>query len=128
MSLLTDKYGSVYNHAQSLGCKNLQAQEENSHMTIVATCPTKYIANQIWDKVKEIDPNLSNGDLTLNLTVERQDIFGEYEVQRGDTLSHIAKNLTQGKLTYNQIFEANKDILKDPNKIYPGQRLKIPNF
>ncbi|HSE98840.1 MAG TPA: LysM peptidoglycan-binding domain-containing protein, partial [Blastocatellia bacterium] len=36
--------------------------------------------------------------------------------------------VTHGKLSYQQIFEANRDILTDPDKIKPGQRLKIPNF
>ena len=128
MSQLTDKYGGVYTLAQSLGCKDLNANEESGHMTISGTCPTNYDLNQIWDKVKEIDPDLKDGDLTLNMTAERQDIFGEYEVKSGDTLSGIAKKLTHGKLNYNQIFEANRDILHDPDKIKPGQRLKIPNF
>jgi LysM repeat protein len=128
MSQLTDKYGGVFNFAQSLGCKNLDAKEENGHLTINGTCPTQYAVNQIWDKVKEVDPNLSQGDLSLNFNVERQDIFGEYEVQSGDTLSVIAKKLSGGKLTYQQIFDVNRDILSDPNKIQPGQKLKIPNF
>src|SRR5690349_8790597 len=117
MSQLTDKYGGVYTLAESLGCSNLNASEESGHMTISGNCPTKYVMNQIWDKVKEIDPDLKDGDLTLNMSAERQDIFGEYEVKSGDTLSGIAKKLTHGKLNYNQIFEANRDILHDPDKI-----------
>lgn len=128
MSMLTDKYGGVYNLAQSLGCEGLEAKEENGKMIINATCPTKLDANEIWDKVKEIDPNLSHGDLALNLSVKRNDIAGEYEVKSGDTLSAIAKKVTGGKLTYQKIFEANRDILSDPDKIKPGQKLKIPNF
>jgi nucleoid-associated protein YgaU len=49
-----------------------------------------------------------------------------YEVQAGDTLSKIAKREYGKAGEWNRIFEANKDVLKDPNKIYPGQRLKIP--
>jgi hypothetical protein len=128
MSTLTTKYGGIYELAQQLGCGNVDAKEENDHMTITASCPTTLIANQLWDKAKEIDPDLKAGDLTLNLNVARNDIYGEYEVASGDTLSGIAKKVTHGKLTYQQIFEANKDILSDPDKIQPGQKLKIPNF
>lgn len=128
MSQLTDKYGDVYILAQQLGTANLDAREENGHLTISGAAPTRYAADQIWEKVKSIDPNLSHGDLTLNLTAARQDIYGEYEVKSGDTLSAIAKDVTKGKVSYQQIFEANRDILKDPNTIQPGQRLKIPNF
>ena len=128
MSQLTDKYGDVYILAQKLGVSNLNAQEENGHMTISGTAPTQYAVNQVWDKVKEIDPDMNDGDLTLNISAQRNDIYGEYEVQSGDTLSAIAKRVTHGKLSYQQIFEANRDILTDPDKIKPGQRLKIPNF
>jgi nucleoid-associated protein YgaU len=49
-----------------------------------------------------------------------------YEVKAGDTLSKIAKREYGKADEWNRIFEANKDILKDPNKIFPGQKLKIP--
>ena len=128
MSQLTDKYGDAYILATNLGGSNLNAQEEGGHLTISGTLPSKYDVNQVWDKVKEIDPSLSAGDLTLNLTATRTDIYGEYEVQPGDSLSAIAKQVTGGKLSYQQIFEANKDQLDDPNRIQPGQKLVIPNF
>lgn len=128
MSQLTDKYGDAYILATKLGGTNLNAQEDGGKLTISGSMPTKHDVNQVWDKVKEIDPGLSAGDLTLNLTATRTDVYGEYEVQSGDSLSAIAKKVTNGKLSYQQIFEANKDQLDDPNKIQPGQRLKIPNF
>jgi nucleoid-associated protein YgaU len=49
-----------------------------------------------------------------------------YEVKSGDSLSKIAKAEYGNANEWNRIFEANKDILKDPDKIYPGQKLKIP--
>ena len=128
MSQLTDKYGDAYILATKLGGTNLNAQEENGKLTISGNMPTKYDVNQVWDKVKEIDPALSAGDLTINLTPSRSDIYGVYEVKSGDTLSAIAKKVTNGALTYQKIFEANTDKLSDPDKIQPGQKLVIPNF
>jgi nucleoid-associated protein YgaU len=128
MSQLTDKYGDAYILATNLGGTNLNAQEDNGKLTISGTMPTKYAVNQVWDKVKEIDPGLSAGDLTINLSASREDIYGEYEVKSGDTLSGIAKNVTHGKLSYQKIFEANTDKLSDPDKIQVGQKLVIPNF
>ena len=49
-----------------------------------------------------------------------------YEVKAGDTLSKIAKQEYGDANQWKRIFEANKDILKDPDKIYPGQTLRIP--
>ncbi|MFY9610914.1 MAG: LysM peptidoglycan-binding domain-containing protein [Blastocatellia bacterium] len=128
MSQLTDKYGSIHGIATNLGGTNLNAQEENGHLTFSGTLPTKYAVNQIWSEVKKIDPALNARDLTLNLTPARNDIYGEYEVQAGDTLSGIAKKVTNGALSYQQIFEANKSQLANPDQIKPGQKLVIPNF
>ncbi len=49
-----------------------------------------------------------------------------YTVQSGDTLSKIAKQHYGDAMKYPVIFEANKPMLKDPDKIYPGQVLRIP--
>ena len=50
-----------------------------------------------------------------------------YTVNKGDTLSAIAQRFYGNASKYPQIFEANRPMLKDPNKIYPGQTLRIPN-
>lgn len=49
-----------------------------------------------------------------------------YEVKSGDTLSKISKQFYGDANKYHQIFEANRPMLKDPDEIYPGQRLRIP--
>ena len=49
-----------------------------------------------------------------------------YEVKPGDSLSKIAKREYGDAGQWNRIFEANRDLIKDPDKIYPGQELKIP--
>ena len=49
-----------------------------------------------------------------------------YTVKSGDTLSAIAKNFYGDANRYNEIFEANRPMLSDPNMIYPGQVLRIP--
>jgi len=51
-----------------------------------------------------------------------------YTVQGGDSLSKIAKEFYGNAMKYMVIFEANKPMLKDPNKIYPGQVLRIPEL
>ena len=49
-----------------------------------------------------------------------------YEVQKGDTLWKIAKERYGDGSLYPEIFKANQDILSDPDKIKPGQKLRIP--
>ena len=48
-------------------------------------------------------------------------------MKSGDSLSKIAKHVYGDANTYNKIFEANRDVLKNPDLIQPGQQLKIPN-
>ncbi len=49
-----------------------------------------------------------------------------YTVKSGDTLSAISKTVYGNANEYNKIFEANKPMLTHPDKIYPGQVLRIP--
>lgn len=49
-----------------------------------------------------------------------------YTVKSGDTLSKIAKDMYGNAGDYPKIFKANQPLLKDPDKIYPGQMLRIP--
>ena len=61
------------------------------------------------------------------LTVLKEEPEAEfYTVKKGDSLSKIAKKMYGDPMMYKQIFEANKPMLKDPNLIYAGQTLRIP--
>ncbi|WP_066092960.1 LysM peptidoglycan-binding domain-containing protein [Xanthomonas massiliensis] len=50
----------------------------------------------------------------------------QYTVKAGDSLSKIAKHFYGDGNAWKRIFEANQDTLKDPDKVYPGQVLKVP--
>ncbi len=49
-----------------------------------------------------------------------------YVIQSGDTLSKIAKEFLGDAMAYPKIFEANREVIKDANLIYPGQKIRIP--
>ena len=49
-----------------------------------------------------------------------------YEIQSGDTLSKLAKKFYGDASVYNRIFEANKEVIKDPDLIFVGQKIRIP--
>lgn len=49
-----------------------------------------------------------------------------YTIKSGDTLSKIAREHYGDANQWNRIFEANKDVISDPDKIYPGQTITIP--
>jgi len=49
-----------------------------------------------------------------------------YVIESGDTLGGIAKTFLGSAGRYPEIFEANREVIQDPNKIYPGQKIRIP--
>lgn len=49
-----------------------------------------------------------------------------YVVEKGDSLSAIAKKLLGNAMDYPKIFEANREVIKDPDLIFPGQKIRIP--
>ena len=73
----------------------------------------------------------SNGIATVDdqMTVEHEAPAAQFHtVVSGDTLGKIAKTYYGNAMKYPVIFEANKPMLTDPDKIYPGQVLRIPTL
>jgi hypothetical protein len=122
---LADKYADVLGLAQQLGVKNGNWKEEAGKIQMWGTTEYQLGANQLWDKIKEHQG--WENEVVADIKADRNDIFGVYEVQSGDTLSKIAKRFLGDANRYQAIFELNTDQLKDPNVIRPGQKLKIPN-
>ena len=58
--------------------------------------------------------------------VEQQASVEYYVIQSGDTLSALAKKYYGNAGDYPRIFEANREVIKDADKIYPGQKIRIP--
>jgi len=53
--------------------------------------------------------------------------YQSYTIVSGDSLSKIAKHFYGDAHKWRHIFEANRDVIKDPDLIYPGQTIKIPS-
>ena len=70
--------------------------------------------------------DVDSGSSSQAATPESQEAPRTYEVRSGDSLSKIAKRVYGDAGKWRQIFNANTDTLKDPDKIYPGQNLRIP--
>ncbi|MBP1636705.1 MAG: LysM domain protein [Acidobacteria bacterium] len=122
---LSDKYGDVLGLAQQLGVRNGNWKEEGGKIHMWGTTDYQLEANQLWDKIKE-HPNWEN-EVVAEIKAEKKDVYGIYTVKSGDTLSKLAKHFYGDAQRYPAIFEANRDQLKDPDKIQVGQKLKIPN-
>lgn len=121
---LQDKYAELVNQANSTGVTGLQVAEQNGVLYVTGTAPSTAVKDQIWSTYEKLDPEMRSGDLVLNITVA-EGAEQEYEVKAGDSLSTIAKNYPG--LTWQAIYEANKDKIKNPDVIHPGLKLKIPS-
>jgi nucleoid-associated protein YgaU len=103
------------------------AEERDGKLYIKGTVDTQEQANKIWDAIKTI-PDWRN-EIVADIKaagVPQSSAPTTYTVKPGDTLSKIAKEHLGNANAYMDIFNANTDQLQDPDKIKPGQVLKIP--
>ena len=125
-----------YNHAIQTA-KNLRfqggADERDGKLYFKGTVNTQDEANRIWDAIKTVPTWQQEvvAEIRATGTAAAGPSTGgqaerTYTVKAGDTLSKIAKEMLGDANAYMDIFNANKDQLSDPNKIKPGQVLKIP--
>jgi nucleoid-associated protein YgaU len=125
---------------QQLGVRLQNINMEGNKLFIRGEAPSDQVKNKIWDQIKLVDATYS--DLIADISVAQQQqqaptmaagasVSGghgqrRYTVQSGDTLSKISKQFYGEPGQYMRIFEANRNVLQDPNKIQPGQELVIP--
>jgi len=124
---LRDKYNYAIQTAKNLRMQG-SADERDGKLYFTGTVNTTDEVNQIWNAIKTI-PDWRNdvvADIKATGAASAQAGEQTYTVKSGDTLSKIAKELLGDSNAYMDIFNANKDQLSDPNKIKPGQVLKIP--
>jgi LysM repeat protein len=124
---LKAKYQSVIDLAKKRGVVLTNVHIENEKLLLRGAAPNQDIKNEVWAQIKKVDaryPDLA-ADLTIDPGLKVPETI--YEVVAGDSLSKIAKNFYGDANKYMKIFEANKDQLKDPDKIKVGQKLRIPD-
>lgn len=121
MSLL-DKYKELTDLAANLGTANLQVREQDNVLYIDGTSKSAEDKEKLWNAYGKIDPDYRSADVVMNIDVA-QGSTTEYTVVGGDSLSKIGK--AHG-VSWQSIYEANKDIIKNPDLIQVGWKLKIP--
>jgi nucleoid-associated protein YgaU len=124
---LRDKY--AYAIQTSKGKFDGSAQEKDGKLHFVGSVKSEADANEIWNAIKTIPDWRS--DVVADIKVVGPPAGAApaaktYTVKAGDTLSAIAKAQLGDANAYMKIFDLNKDQLSDPNKIKPGQVLKLP--
>ena len=121
---LQDKYRPLINAAQNAGATNLQVRQQDNILYIDGDVPSESVKRQLWDEYNRLDPDYRSGDLILNLNVIGGGGGEEiYEVKPGDSLSKIGQRYG---IPWREIYEANRDQIKNPDLIHPGWRLRIP--
>jgi nucleoid-associated protein YgaU len=135
---LKQKYQSVLTLMQNLRVQVQNVNMEGPKLLIRGIAPGEDVKNKIWDQIKLVDASYS--DLICDVTVQQQapatmtagaSASGgqnqrRYTVKAGDTLSKISRAFYGDANQYDKIFDANRNILQDPNRISPGQELVIP--
>jgi nucleoid-associated protein YgaU len=131
MGLLRDKYAYAIQTAKDVRMQG-SADERDGKLYFHGTVATEVEANKIWDAIKTV-PDWRNdivGDIKSSGAPAPVPTSGTsestYTVKAGDTLSKIAREKLGDANAYMDIFNANKGLLTDPDKIKPGQVLKIP--
>jgi LysM repeat protein len=122
---LMDQYRDLFELANKIGVKNPDVKEEGGKLKIRGLTAYQADANRLWDQIKT-HPNWAN-EIVADIQAEKKEIHGIHAVASGDTLSKIAKRYYGDANRYMDIFNANRDILTNPDMIKVGQQLKIPN-
>ena len=125
---LRDKYNHAIQTAKGFRMQG-SAEERDGKLYFRGVVQNQDEVNKIWDAIKTV-PDWRN-DIIAEVTIDpnakaQAPKESTYTVQSGDTLSKIAKEHYGDANAYMKIFNANKDQLTDPDKIKPGQVLKIP--
>ena len=120
--MLTDKYQTLIDLANNLGIADLVVNEGDDVLHVDGTAPSAEAKQELWDEYARIDPDFRAGDLVLNVNAPEADST-TYTVQSGDSLSKIGAKYG---VSWQQIFEANRDKIDNPDVIHPGQEIAIP--
>ena len=125
---LRDKY--AYAIQQAKGKFDGSAQERDGKLYFTGTVKSEAEKNELWTAIKTIpewrDEVVADIKVTGGGEAPAAAAAKTYTVKSGDTLSAIAREHLGDGNAYMKIFEANRDQLSDPDKIKPGQVLKIP--
>ena len=127
---------SDYMQQNNPGVEDLNVIFKDGKATLIGTAENPEIAQKavliagnirgVEEVIARIDiPEIVAQGIDVAQALEPTDVQ-YYVIQSGDTLSKIAKQFYGNANDYPKIFEANREVIKDPNLIYPGQKIRIP--
>ena len=127
--MLMEKYQSLVDMANQLGISGLNVVESDNVLKIDGVAGSAEAKQQLWDEYGRLDPEYRSGDVVMNISAPEGSASSgggsgsSYTVQSGDSLSKIGSKYG---VSWQKIFDANRDKLDDADKIQPGQELTIP--
>ncbi len=143
LETLKQKYQPAINLMQQQGVRLQHIHMQGDKLFIQGDAPSNDVKNQVWNQIKLIDATYPDliCDLKVDQSAQQQQpqTMGagasmgggqssrRYTVKAGDSLSKISREFYGDAGEYMKIFEANRNVLQDPNKIQPGQELVIPD-
>jgi nucleoid-associated protein YgaU len=120
-----EKYQSLLELANSNGT-TYELSEGDGVLHITGNAPSAEAKQALWDEYARIDPDYQSSDLILNISTGGDAAGGganTYTVVSGDSLSKIGAKYG---VSWKAIYDANRDIISNPDMIHPGQEIKIP--
>ncbi len=123
--MVKQKYQSVLDLGQKLNIHGGDVQENAGKLKISGTASTPYEKDLLWDEIKKVGGE-NPTDIEADIKVADTSIYALHTVEKGESLSLIAKHYYGDPMKYKQIFQANSDKLQNPDVIHPGQNLVIP--
>jgi di/tripeptidase len=124
MATLLQSYADVLARAEELGVTLTRKEERDGKLWLEGQAAYAWDADRVWDQIKT-HPSWAN-ETGIQIHVKNSEPYGLWKVKSGDSLSKIAQQVYQDMKRYPEIFEANRDQLKDPDKVQVGQTLKLP--
>ncbi len=125
--MVKEKYQEVLRLGEQLQIQNGDVSVENGVLHVKGTAKNQYEKNILWDAIKAAGGE-NPSDIMADIKVADTSVFARHTVQSGETLGKIAKHYYGDPMKYQAIYQANSDILKNPDLIYPDQELIIPNL
>src|ERR1700704_1208755 len=119
---MKQKYASVLTTVQQEQVRLSHVHIQDNKLFIQGVAPSEQAKNKVWDQIKLVNPNFAQ-ELTADISVDpnAKSAGGQgngqqtYTVKAGDSLSKISKDVYGNANEYMKIFEANRDVLSDPN-------------
>jgi nucleoid-associated protein YgaU len=135
---MKQKYARVMATIEQQQVRLSHVHIQDNKLFLQGMAPSEEAKNKVWDQIKQVNPNWVtelSADISVDPNAQPAQVRGAsvgggrqltYIVKSGDNLSKISKEVYGDANAYMKIFEANRDVLNDPNRIMPGQTLKIP--